>query len=320
MKSLGGTMDRVDLKKKIKAELINLEKKTGGINLMLSGGVDSSVLAALGDPQRVYTVRLPFGPKHDEFEDVMRVVNHLKIEDRLTVVDLDLSRFDEVMVKAVKAIGRPIPHYNIFPLYCLFEKISQDGIKDITCGDGPDETMCGYTRQLIMWYLYNAYLMEAFEQYHGMIGKVLLPPDIMYAKLIGKDQEVVCKIFEDNYKKGGNLLDSMCLVDMALMRPDMDDMSNKLASLFGITIHRPYQDTSIDDIMFRLRPEEKVTGFEYGKYLLREVAADLLPGRIAWRRQKIGGPVIPVNEIKGWKLDPFDKSMYLQYQEDILNG
>jgi hypothetical protein len=72
--------------------------------------------------------------------------------------------------------------------------------------------------------------------------------------------------------------------------------------------------------MFNLPKELKVKNNEFGKYLLRKLAAHLLPPEIAWRLQKIGGPVVPVNEIKGWDLDPFDKSKYLQYQKEILNA
>jgi hypothetical protein len=113
----------------------------------------------------------------------------------------------------------------------------------------------------------------------------------------------------------------MCAVDMALMRPDMDDMSNGIAKYFGINIHRPYQDDSKMDLaMFMLPLEDKIHNVEFGKYLLRQVAEEVLPANIAWGAQKIGGPLLPVNKIKGWDLAPFDKSAYMKYQEDILNG
>lgn len=314
------TMTKYELKSMIKNEMALLKGRLGSINLMLSGGVDSGTLAGLSDVDRVFTVRLPYGPKHDEFGDVLATVKHLRIDDKLTVVDLDEGRFDEAMQKAVKAIGRPIPHFNIFPLYILFEQMSKEGITDVVCGDGPDETMCGYTRHLIMWYLYNSYSLEAFSEYKGMIGKLLETVQVSYSKLINKDFLTVSKIFLETSLNGGNLLDCMCATDMRLMRPDMDDMSDSIARIFEIKIHRPYQESAIDSLMFHLPPELKIKDFEYGKYLLRQVADEVLPKHIAWRKQKIGGPLVPVNKIKGWDLEPFDKSMYLKYQEDILNG
>jgi asparagine synthase (glutamine-hydrolysing) len=315
-------MKKSELVSEIYEELEDVRSDVGEINIMASGGIDSGVLMALGMPDRVFTVRLPYGPRHDEYEDLLKSVRHLGLEDRLVTIELDEDLFDEYTREAVKAIGRPIPHFNIFPLFTMFKKMKEMGIKHVVCGDGPDETMCGYTRHLIMQYMYSAYSIEAFIHYRGMITKLLgdLTIEEQYAMLIGKDPADVEKIFQATFltKEDANLLDCMCAVDMELMRPDMDDMSNNIAKHFGIKIHRPYQDGLIDEMMFYLPAEQKVQG-EFGKYLLREIAAEYLPFEIAWRKQKIGGPVVPVNKIMGWSLEPFDKSAWIKYQEDILS-
>jgi len=41
----------------------------------------------------------------------------------------------------VKAIGRPIPHFNIFPLFTMYRKLYYMEEKELILGDGPDETM-----------------------------------------------------------------------------------------------------------------------------------------------------------------------------------
>jgi len=309
-------MENTDtLEAKIQDEINTIREKYGEVNLFVSGGIDSGLLAALSKPDRLFTVRIPFDSRFDEFEDVLKTVRHLGLEDRLTIVDLDLSRFDEVMKKAVKAIGRPIPHFNIFPFYIACETASKMGIKHIVTGDGPDESMCGYTRHIIMKYLYEAYEIEAFDKYEPTLDKILGEPDEVYAKIIGMDKDKVSDIMAPY-----ELLDGMCAVDTKLMRPDMDDMTDGIAKAFGITIHRPYQDNPMmDRAMFNLFEEQKIVG-EFGKFLLRKIAAKYLPLDIAWRKQKIGGPLVPVNQIKGWNLEPFDKSMYLKWQKEILNG
>jgi hypothetical protein len=58
---------------------INLVKdETKSFNLMLSGGVDSGTLAAMGDPDMVISVKLPYGDKYDEFKDMERTVKTLR--------------------------------------------------------------------------------------------------------------------------------------------------------------------------------------------------------------------------------------------------
>jgi asparagine synthetase B (glutamine-hydrolysing) len=308
-------MTITQLRHEIEKEIKRIREKAGEINIMASGGVDSGTLMALSRPDRVFTVRLPYGPKFDEYEDLMETVRKLGLTDRLTTVELDESKFDEYVTEAVLAIGRPIPHFNIFPLFSMFKQMNEMGITDVVCGDGPDESMAGYTRHLIMLYLYDSYGKTQFAHYKLTIDKLLPHPADAYAKLIGKRDLDVRSLWTRK-----SMVENMCRTDMVLMRPDMDDMSNGIAKHFGITLHRPYQDGVVDNLMYDLPEREKVCHRRiHGKMLLRQLAATLIPRRIAWREQKIGGPLLPVNQIKGWDLSPFDKSEWLKYQKEILS-
>ena len=300
-----------ELEKRIKAET----DKYQGLPIALSGGVDSSFLAALTNSKFAVSVKLP-SDIHNEIEYSEIVADHLKIPH--LVIDPDDSKFDEYFAEAVRAIGRPIPHFNIFPLYCMYKRLAEMGFTELILGDGPDETMSGYTRNLIMAYLYEVYSYDAFKGYKGLIDKVLPPPWEAYADMIGKlSQEV-----EECFIEGEDLLTSMNRADIKLMRPDMDDMSNAIAKHFGIKNIRPYQDNQeLDDFMLSLPPEDKIHEVEFGKYLLRQIAAKYLPEEIAWRKVKVGGPVYPVNKMRGWmEKGEFDKTRYLEEQQKILNA
>lgn len=287
------------------------DKKTTAI--AVSGGVDSGLLLALGKYTNVVSVRLPFGPRYDEMKYTDEVVSHLGIKSFQEII-LEENNIKEELTKAVKIIGTPIPHFNIYPFYKMCEKLAEVGMTDLVVGDGPDESMCGYTRHLIMDYLYNSFLMEAFKQYGPTIAKVLPSPQEAYAKIINKDEVVVSSLMNT-----GTLINDMCNVDMKLMRPDMTIMTNKLAEHFGITIHRPYESPEVDEFMFNLPKQEKIH-YPWGKMLLRKIAEKYLPEEIAWRVQKIGGPLCPVNQLMGWNdIGEFDKSRYLQFQREVLS-
>ena len=290
---------------------MNLEKEIKkacepyiGIPVALSGGIDSSLLAALLKPKFVISVELPEG-KHNEIEYAKMVANHLEIEH--VIVNLDDSKFDESVEIAVKAIGRPIPHFNIFPLFEMYKKLNEMGVKEVVLGDGPDETMCGYARDLIINYLYKVYDFEAFKNYKPLIDKILPIKYLAVESAIGKTIINGC--------------DDITLADIRYMRPDMDDMSNGIANYFGIKNLRPYQDNKfLDDFMLNLPMEDKINNVEYGKYALRKIAAKYLPQEIAWRKEKVGGPVYPVNKFKGWdKIDgEFSKNKWTEHQKNIL--
>lgn len=273
-------------------------KPHDGKALALSGGIDSSLLAVLMKPQFVISVELPGDEKYNEIKWAKKVAQKLNIEQ--VIVTPDESDFDEYVEIAVKAIGRPIPHFNIFPLYCMYKKLSEMGVKEVVLGDGPDETMCGYARDLIVYHLYNIYRVEAFENYKPLIDKILPTMPETVRRLTGLDA------------------DTLLEADI-LMRQDMDDMSNGIARHFGITNIRPYQDDQeLDDYMRDLPIEQKING-EYGKWALRQILAQYLP-EIADRKKKVGGPVYPVNILKGWLEEgEFSKTRWVQYQKSLLS-
>lgn len=286
----------------LETKIKTVAKMYEGMPLALSGGIDSSLLAALIKPKFVISVELPGDEKYNEIQYSKKVADHLGLKH--IIVKLDESKFDEDVAIAVKAIGRPIPHFNIFPLFQMYKKLAEMGETQLILGDGPDETMCGYARDLIINYLYKVYEFEAFANYKPLIDKILPLISETISRIIGKETDET----------------SIIQADINLMRPDMDNMSNGIAKHFGIINHRPYQDNKeLDDYMRDLPIEAKIYEVEYGKYILRRIAEKYLPKEIAWRKKKVGGPVYPVNVKKGWlEKGEFDKTEYLKYQEQFL--
>jgi len=279
----------------------------------LSGGSDSGLIAALTKTKYAITVKLPYGKRYDEFRDACRTVKHLGIKTHI-VVHLKDEEFDKVMRKAVPIIGRVTGHFSLFPLYKMYERLAEEDFDCLIFGDGPDESMCGYIRCILMDYIYNApQNLPAFKYYQPLFDKVLPSPWEVYARAIDKDPQKVRRLME-----GEPLLKGMCKVEMTLTRADFGGINNALAAHFGITFKSPYTEPKLDRFMFNLPPEMKIKDY-WGKYLLRKVAVKYLPQEIVWRRQKIGGPVYPVNLKKRWlEKGEFNKEKYCEYQRKIL--
>lgn len=286
---------------KLETLILKEAKKYEGMPVALSGGIDSSLLAALVKPRFVISVELPEDDRFNEIQYSKIVAEHLGLEH--IIIKLDHQYFEEHVKEAVRAIGRPIPHFNIFPLYTMYAALAEMGETDLILGDGPDETMAGYARDLIASYLYKVYDFEAFEDYKDTINKILPPLTDVIKILTGKDAN------------------TMLEADI-MSRVDMDNMSDRIAKHFGIINHRPYQDNlELDKFMAALPEKQKIYKVEYGKYALRKIAEKYLPKEIAWRKKKVGGPVYQVNKMMGWDKEEgdFGKTKWIQYQQSILD-
>ena len=294
-------------------------KKYEGMSIALSGGIDSGLLAALIKPKFAINVELPGGDRYNESEIARQLAVDLGIT--LHVVKLSHDDFVSDCEKAFKIIGKPVPHFNIFPLYKMFQAL-RDVFKetDLVLGDGPDESMCGYTRHLIMAYLYNVYNFDAFKDYAYTIDKTLLQWQEVYADVARTD--ILWRELTSSFVPIDFLIQEMCSLDMEKKRPEMNIMADKLGEHFGIKVHRPYETKEVDEFMFNLPPELKIHKVEYGKYALRLIAEKYLPKEIAWQKHKVGGPVYPVNLKMGYNKTEgeFGKCEWLKWQRKVLNA
>ena len=60
--------------------------------LLVSGGVDSGLLAAVSKPDMVATMHMPVeDERFNEFNYAMRVITHLGLEDKFKEIKLDFS-------------------------------------------------------------------------------------------------------------------------------------------------------------------------------------------------------------------------------------
>ena len=305
----------LDLEDLIRESVRKAVSRAGQFAVALSGGSDSGLMAALTHTQDAITVRLPYGEMYDEFEDALSTVTALGIRNH-HIVQPRHEEFAETMRIAVPLIGRATRHFSVFPLYKLFARLARYGFDSVIFGDGPDESMCGYVRCILMDHIYNApQEVETFYHYRPLFEKALPPPFEVYARALDRDPAEVQPLME-----GVTLIRGMCQVEMALTRADVGGICDIFGEHFGIQIIRPYMDPEVDQFMFNI-PDALKIHQHWGKYLQRRVASRYVPDNVVWRRRKMGGPVYPVNVLQGWMdKGEFDKGRYLAYQNEILQS
>ena len=113
---------------------------------LLSGGVDSSLITAMSlqmqIPLKTFTLGYEGYQKYDERKYAKEVCNDLGLEN----IDIELSKdkFFQNLDKVIEALDEPLNDPAAVPLYSLFERVKEEGIKVVLSGEGADEIFLGY--------------------------------------------------------------------------------------------------------------------------------------------------------------------------------
>ena len=273
--------------------------------LFLSGGIDSAFLAYLTKPDIVLTCKLPYGKKYDEFADSQKVAKHLGLK-QITITPTK-KQFFKYLPEAVRA-HKPTYHFSLEPLYLLFKRVSELGYTNILSAQGLDEYLGGYTSYLLLMNEQRLYDQPELKNYSSLINRYIGTPQERLARVMGIDVKKV-KRYWGNYK---HFLSNIGKADLKLR--GIEDMEQDLAKHWGVKIHYPFMVKETEEFCFKYIPDDmKIKGFTI-KWILRKIAEKYLPKSVIWRKNKMGGPMIPIGKWLGEK-DEFSKNKYMKLQQ-----
>lgn len=288
--------------------------------IFLSGGFDSGLLAAITKPDFVFSVRFPYGIKYDESRYADAIIKHLGLQSKTTIITPTKEDFEKYFPEAVKAMGEPVPHFSLVPLYIAMkmvaDRVEETKCVDILSGEGPDEYLGGYARQIIFDELKKLYEIPELRNYHGMIEKVTGTNLVrQYGEMMGYPSDLIEKYTIDFYENGYPLQGAIGKMDMEL--GVIEKMEQKLAKANGINLHYPYINEGFAEYCYKLADDLKIRD-GVTKWAFRQICKKYLPEFIM-DRAKMGGPVFPVNLQMDWmKNGEFNKTRYILEQERIL--
>lgn len=285
---------------------------TGNYSILMSGGFDSGLLAAITKPKLAFRIKFPYGAKFDETRYAEAISKHLNI--RLVDIEITPEIFKRNFEEAVKVYGEVTPHFSLVPLYILMKKLKEYGEIDVLSGEGPDEYLGGYARQIIFDELKKLYEIPELRNYHGLINKTLG---------VYQGQDSLSLKYQEfmgypGYPAGLEeypLQGKIGKMDMELGH--IEKMEQKFANHFGIKLHYPYINEDLAEYCYKLPDDMKIKDGRT-KVAFKEIAMKYLP-EIMRNRTKMGGPVAPVNKLMGWdNMGDFGKEKYIEKQKEIL--
>lgn len=244
---------------------------------MLSGGIDSSLLAVKMKPDYVFTVSYPGMERFDEIERANLVAQQIGAHH--VIIRPTPEDFKIYFEKVVYHLDYPIGNSSSFSEYMLYKAAADTGIKVLVGGIGSDEIMMGYARHTLFFAEENSEspLPESYtplvKTFKARIRSDMLPYE-KYYELIRRGPSFPKQKgkIRDLFSAGEDLGQSLSLVDLSVSFPSLLKSSDKLSSAFGLEVRLPFLAHELVEFVYSLPLKYKFQAPDVTKFILREYA------------------------------------------------
>lgn len=249
------------------------------VGLLLSGGLDSSVIAALAARSGpLTTICMGFGRSNvDEREHARVVATHIGSTHHEVVIEPEMVR--QEIESAAWVFDDLFADWGTLTTRLLYRRCREMGLKAVLVGEGADELFGGYDifnlpPRLGLWQLFRLYQRYAGRR-HGRMFWAFRAIMGEYLDVSHGDPFHAVRLFESRRQ----------LPNQYVMKVDKASMSE------SVEARAPYLDRRVAELAYRTPAAWLNRGGE-NKYLLRAMArsAGLLPPSITGRK-KFGAPL-----------------------------
>lgn len=293
--------------------------------LFLSGGVDSSIIAAHLQRRWNAPRMLAFGLdcREDGFGEF-----HLarQVADQFDMIDLHPIQYDHTIVpqnieKVLHHADQPHGDFSFFLIRALCEAAHDAGVIVAFNGDGPDEVLSGFshneeflsTRTRTNFPLAEYFAKICFMPEHGRTR--VLQPD--FKATMAQPIEV----FEDILAPWRHLqpIDQIAAYECTALSPGNNLVkTDRMGAGLSIEGRSPFEDHRISEAFARLPIDDKLRG-SVGKHFLKEYGLRHFDSGLMFRRKSM--PTMPIGEwikgpLEGWARDTLRQLDPARYNVD----
>lgn len=286
------------------------------VGVLLSGGVDSSSIAAVARELRGELAPLQLlsvvsdDPRFDESPHINTMERHLKQNSHKLVLRISASTLVEELSGLNWINDEPVAALSVLGHYRLMESARQQGLKVIMSGQGADEIFLGYRKYLGFHlqellrrgrYFQALGVLAGFVRNRTVVSQFDLGDAKRYLPLLRRlnasrfyDSETA---LDGPWLRGwspaavglgsGRLADRQLTDIRELSVPSLCHYEDRMSMSMGREIRLPFLDSRLVDLMLRT-PDAYKLRQGWTKYSLRQAMSSLLPPQIAWRKDKMG--------------------------------
>ena len=259
----------------IKEELVEELDADVEVGVLLSGGIDSTMLTALSSQikKNLNTFSVAFEDKstYDESEYAQIVAKKFNTNHHEFLFNEEILL--EYLPKLIESIDIPIYDPAMLPMLYLSENVSKS-CKVVLSGDGGDELFAGYTHHKVIKYR-NALkvisklldLFKILKNKNKILKKLLLTPKTLEERVL----------YDQNIGLNSQLLRK---TDLCSMR-------------YGVEVRVPFLSKKVYNYSVS-KDINSFINFRYGKIPLRRIVASLVSKELAYKKKQ--GFRVPIRE------------------------
>ena len=311
------------------------------IAALLSGGVDSSLLASILKDQKVkikyYTIGVP-NSELDESKRAKKIASHLNLEHSIYYLNEDDVK--KMLNIYCESMDEPLGDSSILPTMFVFKKISEK-YKVVLSADGGDEMAMGYpkyfgikkniSRRKIINLIPFSFMKKIIHKILKIIFKGRMRYDLYLEALFLNNidteeqmlkhlsrkisQEKAYKIFPNknsslNYKLQNDIYQNNQSIQTKsdinnYLSGDILRKVDKASMIFSVESREPFLDYRLFELMLTY-PEKKKFNNKKMKIPLRNLLEKFIDKSI-WEHKKTGFSVPIENWLRGWLHNDLNK-------------
>ncbi|WP_436775758.1 asparagine synthetase B family protein [Yinghuangia sp. YIM S09857] len=281
------------------AERVPERAPAGDFALLLSGGIDSTMLAYLMRPQVCVTVRYPGRDRLDESQVAAEIAKDVGAE--LIVVEPRPEEFPAALGHMMAALDYPMGNAAVFSEYQACQTVAKLGIRVVVGGLGPDELLMGYARHALALFGAGAVMRTpALHSYRPLAAKLgadaatgCTDAADAAARLMVRgpdpDGRIGVLVADCFARAGGDPARGLTLAELETAWRPLVLTSDKLAAAFSMERRSPYLARDLVELAWSLPVGHKIAEPGVGKRILRDAARTLGLPRAVWdNRDKLG--------------------------------